>query len=132
MRNQFVDPALPTLANVAAQIQKAEDLSAARKASVGSAINTAARWFNLPPSAVPAHPEFLRRLFEGFAPASAGVTPKRLSNVKSEILFGLRHLGLIARGTYLASMAAEWNKGQPWRPHAGQSGQKDLHDSPGQ
>jgi hypothetical protein len=108
MKNKFADPVLPTLADVAARIQKAEDLSAARKAPVRSAIATAGRWFNIPPSAVPAHPELLRRLFERFAPAGAGVTPKRVSNVKSEILFGLRHLGLIARGTYLAAMAAEW------------------------
>jgi hypothetical protein len=99
---------LPTLADVAAQIQKAEDLSVRRKASVRSAINTAGRWFNMPPAAIPAHPEFLRRLFERFAPAAAGVTAKRLSNVKSEILFALRHLGLVGRGSYLASMAPEW------------------------
>jgi integrase len=110
MKNQFVDPALPTLADVAAQIQKAGDLSASRKASIRSSTTTAARWFSMPPSAIPAHPEFLRRLFEGFAPAGAGVTAKRLSNVKSEILFALRHLGLVARGTYLASLAPEWKE----------------------
>ena len=32
MRNQFVDPALPTLADVAKQIKEAQSLSAARKA----------------------------------------------------------------------------------------------------
>jgi integrase len=108
MRNQFSNPALPTLADVAAQIQKAEGLSVTRKASVRSGINTAARWFNMPPSAVPAHPDFLRRLFQGFAPAAAGVTAKRVSNVKSEILFALRHLGLVAKGSYLAPMGTPW------------------------
>jgi hypothetical protein len=54
MKNQFADPALPTLADVAAQILKAEDLSVTRKASVRSAIAIAGRWFNMPPSAVPA------------------------------------------------------------------------------
>lgn len=108
MRNQFADPALPTLADVAVQIQKSEDLSTTRKASIRSAIATAGRWFNMPPSAIPAHPEFLRRLFEGFAPAGAGVTPKRVSNVKSDLLFALRHLGLVAKGTYLAPMAPAW------------------------
>ncbi len=108
MRNQFADPTLPTLTDVGAQIQKAENLPATRKASVRSAINTAARWFNLPTSAIPGHPGFLRKLFEGFAPAGAGVTPKRVSNVKSEILFALRHLGLIAKASYLAPMRSEW------------------------
>jgi integrase len=108
MKNQFADPALPTLAGVAAQIHEVDGLSTTRRASVRSAINTAGRWFNMPPSAIPAHPEFLRRLFEGFTPARAGVTPKRLANVKSEILFALRHLGLVAKGSYLASMTPEW------------------------
>ena len=108
MKNQFADPALSTLADVAAQILKAEDLSTSRKASVRSAINTAARWFKLPPSATRAHPELLRKLFEGFAPAGASVTPKRVSNVKSDLLFALRHLGFVAGGSYLAPMAPGW------------------------
>ena len=74
MSNQFVDPDLPTLADVAKQIKEAQSLSAARKAGILSAVKTAARWFNLAASAVPAHPDFLRRSFVGFAPAAAGVT----------------------------------------------------------
>jgi integrase len=108
MRNPFAGPALPTLADVMMQIEKTGDLSPGRKASIGSAVSTAGRWFNMPPSAIPAHPEFLRRLFEGFLPAAAGVTAKRVSNVKSEILFALRHLKLVARGSYLAQMTPEW------------------------
>ena len=109
MRNQFVDPDLPTLADVAKQIKEAQSLSAARKAGILSAVKTAARWFNLAASAVPAHPDFLRRSFGGFAPAAAGVTAKRLSNVKSEILFALRHLGLVDKGSYLAPLSPNWN-----------------------
>jgi hypothetical protein len=108
MINQFADPALPTLADVIKRIKNAQDLSAARKAGIRSAAKTAARWFDMPPSAVPAHPEFLRRLFGGFAPAAAGVTAKRLSNVKSEILFALRHLGLVEKGSYLAPLSFDW------------------------
>jgi len=105
MRNPFAGPALPTLADVMVEVEKAADLSPARKGSVRSAVTTVGRWFNMPPSAIPAHPEFLRRLFQGFAPAAATVTAKRVSNVKSEILFALRHLGLLGKGSYLAPMA---------------------------
>jgi integrase len=108
MRNQFADPTLPTLADLSARIEKAEDLSATRRSSVRSAISTVGRWFTMPPSAIPAHPEFLRRRFAGFAPAGAGVTTKRVSNVKSEILFALRHVGLVAPSSYLAPMASQW------------------------
>jgi hypothetical protein len=108
MRNQFADPTLLTFADLATNIENAEDLSAARKAAIRSAISTAARWFIMPPSAIPAHPEFLRRLFAGFASAGAGVTAKRVSNVKSEILFALRHSGFVAPGSYLAPMSPPW------------------------
>ena len=80
MRNPFAGLALPTLADLSVEVEKAVDLSAARKASVRSAVATVGRWFNMPPSAIPAHPEFLRRLFEDFAPAAAGVTAKRVSS----------------------------------------------------
>jgi integrase len=108
MRNPFAGPALPTLAAVVVEVEKAADLSAPRKAAVRSAVTTAGRWFSMPPAAIPAHPEFLRRLFQGFAPAAAAVTAKRVSNVKSEILFALRHLGLLGKGSYLAPMAPGW------------------------
>jgi integrase len=108
MRNQFVDPALLSLADVMTQIERANGLAAPRKAAIRSAVKTAARWFNMPPSAIPAHPDFMRRLFERFAPAAAGVTPKRLSNVKSDLLFALRHLRLVGKGPYLAPMTLEW------------------------
>src|SRR5688572_1894647 len=107
-RNAFANSVLPSLAEVAIRIGEDGQVSAARKAAVRSAINTASRWFSLPATAIPAHPEFLRRLFAAFSPAAVGATPKRVSNVKSDLLFALRHLGLLARGSYLAPLAPEW------------------------
>jgi hypothetical protein len=66
------------------------------------------RWFNLPATAIPANLEFLRRLLAAFSPAAVGATPKRVSNVKCELTFALRHLGLLARGSYLAPLTPEW------------------------
>jgi len=45
---------------------------------------------------------------EGISPAAAGVKEKRFSTVKSEVAFGLRHLCLAGKGTYLAPMVGEW------------------------
>ena len=60
------------------------------------------------PAAIPAHPEFLRRRFRTFLPASAGAKPRRVSTVKSEVLFALRHLGLTSSGGYLAPLSPAW------------------------
>ena len=100
MRDGFSDPQLPSFAEVFRRIDASAELSAPRKAAIRSAINTTSRWFNLPPAAIPAHPEFLRRRFRTFLPASAGAKPRRVSTVKSEVLFALRHLGLASSGGY--------------------------------
>src|SRR5262249_30062060 len=47
------------------------------------------------------------------SPAAAGVKEKRFSTVKSQVLFGLRHLGLAGKGTYLTPMKGEWAR--MWR-----------------
>ena len=107
-KNAFTSCAAPSLADVAALIREDDQVSSSRRAAVGSAINSLCRWSNLPATAIPAHPEFLRRLFAGFSPAAAQATPKRVSNVKSELLFALRHLGLLAGGSYLAPLTPEW------------------------
>jgi hypothetical protein len=57
---------------------------------------------------VPADPNFIRRKLKGISPATAGVKEKRFSTVKSQVLFVLRHLGLVGKGTYLAPMVGQW------------------------
>jgi integrase len=57
---------------------------------------------------VPADLNFIRRKLDGISPAAAGVNEKRFSTVKSQVLFALRHLGLMGKGTYLAPMVGEW------------------------
>ena len=113
MHNQFADPKILNLADVFVRINTSADLSMARKAAIKSAINSTSRWFNLPPAAIPAHTEFLRRRFQRFSPAAVGATPRRVSTVKSEVLFGLRHLELASSGAYLVSLSPTWE--QLWR-----------------
>jgi hypothetical protein len=60
------------------------------------------------PAMVPADLNFVRRKLKGISPAVAGVKEKRFSTVKSQVLFALRHLGLVGKGTYLTAMAGEW------------------------
>ena len=108
MTNIFMNTLTPTLAEVRTRIMADGELSSARRAAIGSAVNTLCRVLGMQPEMVPANLEFLRRKLNAVSPAAAGVTHKRFSTVKSEVLFGLHHLGLTAPGTYLAPITGEW------------------------
>jgi hypothetical protein len=73
-----------------------------------SVISTLGRVMDMPPTMVPADLNFIRRKLKGVSPATAGVKEKRFSTVKSQVLFALRHLGLVGKGTYLTPMVGEW------------------------
>jgi hypothetical protein len=63
---------------------------------------------DMPPAMVPTDLNFIRRKLKGVSPAIGGVEEKRFSTVKSQVLFALRHLGLVGKGTYLTPMVGEW------------------------
>ena len=108
MSNVFLDQTRPTLLAVSAKIAVDEHLASARRAAIRSAINTLCRVMALPPPAVPADLNFIRRKLERLSPAAIGVTDKRFATVKSEVAFALRHLGLVGKGTYLTPMVNDW------------------------
>ena len=108
MPNVFLDRARPTLLAVSAKIAADQRLASARRAAIRSAINTLCRVMALPPPAVPADLNFIRRKLERLSPAAVGVTDKRFATVKSEVAFALRHLGLVGKGTYLTPMVGDW------------------------
>jgi len=113
MTNIFKNSVTPTLADVRMRIMAHGEISSVRRASIGSAVNTVCRVLGMPPEAVPANPAFIRRKLNAARPAAAGVTDKRLSTVKSEVLFALRHLGMTARGIYPTPMIGKW--GTLWK-----------------
>ena len=108
MSNVFLDRTRPTLLALSAKIAVDEHLASARRASIRSAINTLCRVMGLPPAAVPADLDFVRRKLEQVGPAAIGVKDKRFATVKSEVAFALRHLGLVGKGTYLTPMVGDW------------------------
>ena len=108
MASIFVDRNRLTLADVSACIQADERLTSARRGALRSAINTLCRVIAMPPTMVPADPNFIRRKLKDASPAAVGVKVRRLSTSRSETLFALRHLKLVGKGTYLAPMAGEW------------------------
>jgi integrase len=113
MASIFVDQSQPTLEDVRARIQTEESLSSARRAAIRSAISTLSRIMGTSAGMVPADLNFIRRKLKGISTAAAGVKEKRFSTVNSQVLFALRHLGLVGKRTYLTPMVGEW--GRLWR-----------------
>ena len=96
--------AVPTLAT-ALQWLDGVELEPTEKRDLRSAVETACRWFRLPPDQVFADPVALRRLFKAVPAAAVGVSKKRRANVKWGIgrLLELAGIGpLAARRTPLS------------------------------
>ena len=108
MTNIFMSGLTPTLAGVRTRILADGEISSSRRAALGCAVNTLCRVLGMQPALVPANLAFIRRKLNSMSPTAAGVTDKRLSTVKSDVLFALRHLGMTTRGTYLTPMTGEW------------------------
>ena len=108
MTNIFMNNQAPTLADVRVRVMGDGGISPARRVSVRAAVNTLCRVLGMPPETVPANPAFIRRKLNAVSAAAAGVTDKRLSTVKSDVLFALRRLAMPAPGTYLTPITGEW------------------------
>jgi hypothetical protein len=83
------------------------NLDPRRKADVRSAIKSLGQWLGSDLTVMPAHPRYLRERLAGFQPAAAGVSRKRLQNVRSAIAFALDRYGLGGRRDYLAPLSPE-------------------------
>ena len=79
----------PTLANVISALQCA-DLSARRRRDLISAVNTTARLLNRNVAELPADMATLRERLAGIHHVQAGMSAKRLANVKSDLAAALR------------------------------------------
>lgn len=107
-RNPFVNVNSSNMDQVLMQTAQAKDLSVAQKNERCSAMRSFAKWIGEPPTAIPAHPEYIRRKFNKLTPAAVGVSTKRFANVKSAPLAALRHQGLVAGQHYLAPLKPAW------------------------
>jgi integrase len=110
-RNPFADPALPTFADLIARIAADPMLPVVTRQNWSWALRAVARAAGKDPAAVPAHPEFLRNLFEHAAPASIGLKPAAWNNARSLTGKALAWAGLASMpGHYQAPFAPGWTE----------------------
>ena len=69
-RSPFASPDQPSLADVIDRVRAASNLPKITRQNWVWALRTIARVLAKDPASIPAHPDFLRRLFAGAAPAS--------------------------------------------------------------
>ena len=109
IQNHFSDPTLLSLAELKARLEQDNKLSARKQREMISAINTTAKWLNLPAEIIPASARFLRGKFQEIHPAHHHVTKRRVQNIKSLILSAMRSQGLSTKlASYLAEMSPPW------------------------
>jgi hypothetical protein len=82
-RNAFADPTLPTFADLIVRVTAAEVLSLRSRQNWSWALRAVARAVGKETVAVPAHPEFLRKLLDQAAPASLGMGRAAWNNARS-------------------------------------------------
>ncbi len=106
--NPFADPDLPSPADLLSMVTNDAGLTSRRRAELASAIRKTASWFGLALSEIPAAPAFLRVRFQRLSPGGAGVSRKRLQNVRAGVNFALRRYGLGGSRAYLAPLTGTW------------------------
>ena len=107
--NPFSSPDIQTLEWVRDQIASSYEIPHQARMDMVSACNTASSWFDLPLSMIPASTVFFRQKLETFHPVQAGVTERRVQNVKSLLLKCLREVGLSTKFLpYQAEMNDDW------------------------
>jgi integrase len=118
--NPFADPAIPTLEDILQRIGADKRLTTAEKTARTSAIRTVGRAFDLPLSAIPAHPAYLRKKLASVVPARVGLKVTSWRNAKSILNKALREQGLdVMPGRYLSPISDAWKplwEALPQRP----------------
>jgi integrase len=108
-RNSFTTAGQMTLSEVLLSISASAGLTPQRRRNLCSALRGLGKLMNRDLSYLPAHPGFYRSMFKGLHPEHCGLTKSRIANIKSDVLFALRHTGCIHQGhTYMAPLTPAW------------------------
>ena len=107
--NPFTTPDQPTLQWVFDAIESDPDLPLQRLRNLLSSLRTLCKLMQRDLHFLPAHPGYYRHFLKRLHPEHCGLTKKRIGNIKSDVLFALRHTGCIGNGhSYMAPLTPEW------------------------
>ena len=108
-RNSFTASAQRSLADLIGRIEQTTEIPKTTRQNWCWALRTIARVAGKDPEAIPAHPDFLRRLIAKSAPVAAELSPGAWNNAKSLMTKAMAWSGSISvPGRYLASFTPEW------------------------
>jgi integrase len=108
-RNPFTIADQMSLSDVLLRIEAEESLPLQRRRNLCSAIRSLGKLMDKDLSYLPANPSFYRKMFRNLHPERCDLTDSRIRNIKSDVMFALKHVGCI-RGarTYMAPLTPEW------------------------
>lgn len=107
--NPFTSDDQMTLADVLEMVTDDAELKPQRRRNICSAIRALSKLMSRNLSYLPAHPGYYREMFKELHPEHCGLSKSRIANIKSDVLFALRHTGCIHQGyTYMAPFTPEW------------------------
>ena len=92
--NSFMTKDSTTFADVMTQISMDTSLSATRRRDFLSSIRCLFRLMEIEPAATPAFPGAIRERLQRLHHVQANISAKRFANIKADVAFALRHLGL--------------------------------------
>ncbi len=108
-RNSFTTTDQMTLSEVLLSISADEGFTPQRRRNLCSALRGLGKLMNRDLSYLPAHPRFYQSMFKGLHSEHCGLTKSRIANIKSDVMFALRHTGCIHQGhTYMAPLTPAW------------------------
>ena len=110
-RNPFTSADQLTLADVLFRIEADPVLEPQRCRNLCSAIRGLGKLIRKDLRYLPADPGFYRPFFRRLHPEHSSLSKSRIANIKSDVLFALRHVGCIKGArTYMAPLTPAWGK----------------------
>jgi len=107
--NPFMTEDQMTMENVLESVAADADLKPQRRRNICSAIRALGKLMNRNLSYLPAHPGFYRKMFKELHPEHCGLSKSRIANIKSDVLFALKHVGCIdGARSYMSPLTTEW------------------------
>lgn len=108
MKSPFLPNTEFTMDELVEQIIADESVSKSKRSTFASAANMLAKGSGVPLSAIPAHPDSVRRHLELLNASQLGVSRKSISNARSLLRWGLTHSGITSGRYHTTELLPQW------------------------